>query len=54
MVYFQVADVDATAAKAKEMGAKMCLEPMSMEGVGRFAVIDDPQGAGFAIFKSAR
>ena len=54
MVYFQVADVDATAAKAKELGATMCLEPISMEGVGRLAVIDDPQGAGFAIFKSAR
>jgi len=27
---------------------------MSMEGVGRFSVIADPQGAAFAIFKSAR
>jgi predicted enzyme related to lactoylglutathione lyase len=36
------------------MGAKLCLEPMTLEGVGRFAVISDPQGATFAIFKSAR
>jgi predicted enzyme related to lactoylglutathione lyase len=54
LVYFQVADVDATTGKAKELGATMHLEPMSMEGVGRFAVIGDPQGAAFAIFKSAR
>jgi uncharacterized protein len=54
LIYIQVADVDATAAKARQMGAKICLEPMSMEGVGRFAVISDPQGAPLAIFKSAR
>jgi predicted enzyme related to lactoylglutathione lyase len=36
------------------MGAKLYLAPMSMEGVGRFSVIADPQGAAFAIFKSAR
>jgi len=52
--YIEVADVDATAKKAKEMGANLYLEPMSMENVGRLAVIADPQGAVFAIFKSAR
>jgi predicted enzyme related to lactoylglutathione lyase len=36
------------------MGAQLNLPPMSMEGVGRFSVIADPQGAVFAIFKSAR
>ena len=54
LAYFQVDDVDATANKAKEMGAKLFLPPMSMEGVGRMSVIADPQGAVFAIFKSAR
>jgi len=54
MAYFQVDDVDATANKAKEMGAKLFLPPMSMEGVGRMSVMADPQGAAFAIFKSAR
>jgi len=54
MAYFQVDDVDVTANKAKDMGAKLCLPPMSMEGVGRFSIIGDPQGAMFAIFKSAR
>ena len=54
LAYFQVDDVDATASKAKQMGANLYLAPMTMEGVGRFSVIADPQGAVFAIFKSAR
>jgi predicted enzyme related to lactoylglutathione lyase len=54
LAYFQVDDVDAVAKNAKAMGAKFYLEPMSMEGVGRMAVIADPQGAAFAVFKSAR
>ena len=53
-VSVQVDDVDATAAKAKELGANLYLPPTTMEGVGRMSVIADPQGAVFAIFKSAR
>src|SRR5208337_3171537 len=52
LAYFQVDDVDASASKAKEMGASLYLPPLTMEGVGRMAVIADPQGAVFAIFKS--
>jgi predicted enzyme related to lactoylglutathione lyase len=52
--YFLADDVDATANKAKDMGAKLVVPPMSIEGVGRMAIINDPQGALFAIFKSAR
>ncbi len=54
LAYFQVDDVDALASKAKQMGAKLCLQPTTMEGVGRMSVIADPQGAVFSIFKSAR
>jgi uncharacterized protein len=53
LLYFQVADVDASAAKAKQLGATVRLAPMTMENVGRFAVLADPQGAVFAIFKDA-
>jgi predicted enzyme related to lactoylglutathione lyase len=49
-----VGDVDAIAGKAKQGGANLFLPPTSMENVGRLAVIADPQGAVFAIFKSAR
>jgi hypothetical protein len=54
LAYFWVDDVDASAAKAKQMGANLYLAPMTVEGVGRMAVIADPQGAVFAIFKSER
>ncbi|MFZ0481030.1 MAG: VOC family protein [Terriglobales bacterium] len=52
--YFLADDVDVTANKAKEMGARLLLPPMSVEGVGRMSIVADPQGAVFAIFKSAR
>jgi predicted enzyme related to lactoylglutathione lyase len=54
LAYFWVDDVDAVAAKAKGAGAKMCLEPTTIENVGRMAVIADPQGAVFAIFNSPK
>jgi predicted enzyme related to lactoylglutathione lyase len=50
--YFLTSNCDATAAKAKQLGAKFYLEPMTMENVGRFGVLADPQGAVFAIFQS--
>jgi hypothetical protein len=54
LAYFWVDDVDKSAAKAKQMGANLCLAPMSIENVGRMAVIADPQGAVFAIFNSPK
>ncbi len=54
MAYFLVDDVNASATKAKELGAKLCLAPMMIEGAGRMAVISDPQGATFAIFTPTR
>ena len=52
--YFQVADVDASAKKAAELGAQQFVPPTDIPGTGRFAVIRDPQGAAFAIYKSLR
>ena len=51
-VYFDVADADAAAAKAAELGGAVMVEPFDMP-VGRIAVISDPQGAVFSIIKSA-
>jgi len=51
--YFEVADVDATVAKATELGGKVRMAPIDMEGVGRFAKLADPYGARFAVIKSA-
>jgi predicted enzyme related to lactoylglutathione lyase len=49
--YFQVTDCDATAAKATSAGGKTIVPPTDIPKVGRFAMIEDPQGAMFAIFK---
>jgi predicted enzyme related to lactoylglutathione lyase len=54
LAYFWVDDVDASAAKAKQMGANLYVAPMTIENVGRMAVIADPQGAVFAIFNSPK
>lgn len=53
LLYYQVDDVDASAAKVQELGGKLHLGPMTMEHVGRFAVAADAEGASFALFKSA-
>jgi len=48
--YFMVTDVDATAAKARDAGGELHVEPQDIPSTGRFAVIVDPQGAAFAVF----
>jgi predicted enzyme related to lactoylglutathione lyase len=51
-LYFLVSNCDETAAKAQELGAKIHLAPTTMEKVGRWAVLADPQGAVFALYQS--
>ena len=46
-VYFNVDDVDASVAKAKELGAQEVAPAYDVEGVGRFAALTDPVGAAF-------
>jgi predicted enzyme related to lactoylglutathione lyase len=53
MPYWQVADCDASTAKAKELGASVMVPPQDIPKTGRFAVLQDPQGAMFAVFKIA-
>lgn len=47
--YFAVADCDATVAKATEHGASVLMPSTDMEGVGRMALLGDPEGAVFAV-----
>lgn len=51
LAYFAVNDTDATVKKAGELGATTIAPPMDIPGVGRFAIIQDPQGAVFGIIK---
>jgi hypothetical protein len=43
--YVTVEDADATAARAKELGATVIGEPFDVFTAGRMAIIQDPQGA---------
>ncbi len=54
MPYVECNDVDATAAKAKSLGATIMAGPDDIPGTGRFAVVQDPQGATFGLYKSVR
>jgi predicted enzyme related to lactoylglutathione lyase len=51
--YIYAEDVDATAAKAVELGGTLTAEPMDVPGVCRMAVVRDPQGATFGLFQPA-
>jgi predicted enzyme related to lactoylglutathione lyase len=51
MAHVQVDDVDATVARVKKLGGKICYGPEDIPTVGRFAVIADPQGASLSVFK---
>jgi predicted enzyme related to lactoylglutathione lyase len=53
MGYVAVADVDAAAAKAKNLGGSIHVPPSDIPNVGRFAVIADPQMASIALFKGS-
>ncbi|MBI3155840.1 MAG: VOC family protein [Burkholderiales bacterium] len=43
--YVTVDDVDATARRCAELGGKVLMAPTDIPQVGRFAVLQDPQGA---------
>lgn len=47
--YFNVQDVDAAVARAVTLGGAVHMAPMTMDGVGRMAMVADPQGASFYV-----
>ena len=49
--YFYVADVDSDVAKAQGLGASVHMAPSTIDGVGRIAMLTDPQGAAFYVMK---
>jgi uncharacterized protein len=52
--YIGTDDVDETVAEATQLGAKVLVPAQDIPTMGRFAVLADPQGASFAIYKSAQ
>ncbi len=53
LAYIYTPDVDATAQQAVELGGVVMMPPQDIPGVGRFAILLDPQGAVFAAFTAA-
>jgi predicted enzyme related to lactoylglutathione lyase len=49
--YIGVDDVDAAVEEAKSAGASVHMPPQDIPGVGRFALLADPQGAPFYVMR---
>jgi uncharacterized protein len=53
MQYVKVADCDASAARAGQLGAHIVVAPTDIPQIGRFAMLIDPLGAAIAVMKPA-
>ncbi len=51
LLYLSVEDCDRTVATAEELGGRICVPPIDLQGVGRGAVVTDPAGAAFGVVK---
>lgn len=49
LIYFDVDDTDEACAKAQELGAAVQMPPVTMDNVGRMAMLADPQGTSFYV-----
>jgi predicted enzyme related to lactoylglutathione lyase len=50
LAHITVPDVDATVKQATSLGGRILSPAADIPGVGRYAVLSDPQGAAFAVF----
>jgi uncharacterized protein len=51
--FIGVDDVDAYAKRVEQAGGKLHFPPRDIPTVGRFAAVEDPQGAAFLLFKGS-
>jgi len=49
LAYFAVGDCDESVAEAIMLGGQVMVPPTDVPGVGRYAILTDPQGAAFAV-----
>jgi predicted enzyme related to lactoylglutathione lyase len=54
LAYIAVSDVDSVTKKVETLGGKVMMPAMDIPKVGRFSVVQDPTGAVFSPFRSAR
>jgi uncharacterized protein len=53
IIYFAVADIDASVARVKELGGQTWMDVITIEGVGKATYAADPTGAAFAMLQEA-
>jgi predicted enzyme related to lactoylglutathione lyase len=53
MIHFAVPDADHVAARAAELGGMVSVAPFDLPGVGRIAVLNDPESAVFSVLQAA-
>ncbi|HEV2949218.1 MAG TPA: VOC family protein [Gemmataceae bacterium] len=51
--YVQVQNCDDTTAKATSLGGEVCMPPTDIPNTGRFAMLQDPQGATLSVIALA-
>jgi uncharacterized protein len=51
ITHFQVRDCAKSAAKAKRLGAKVLMKPITVPGYCKFAILQDPQKAAFGVLQ---
>ncbi|MFC4494522.1 VOC family protein [Streptomyces ovatisporus] len=54
MIYFMSPDVDETAAKVRQLGGTVRVEPSDVDDQGRLAQFSDPQGGQFAAWQPGK
>jgi predicted enzyme related to lactoylglutathione lyase len=54
LAYLAVSDVDGVTKRVEALGGKVTMPAMEIPKVGRFSVVEDPTGAVFSPFRSAR
>src|SRR5581483_2634010 len=52
LAYTEVSDIDATVKQVEKLGGGVVVPAQTMAGVGRFAILRDPQGAVFGALTS--
>ena len=53
LIYVNVADLDQSMSRCRDLGGSVISGPKVMAGMGRFCVIQDPAGAVMALFEPA-
>jgi uncharacterized protein len=48
---FNVADTDASCARAEELGGRVLAQPYDIPTIGRYAALQDPVGAAFGVIQ---